>query len=48
MIIIGENEATQQTLSVRKHGGEDLGMFTEEDFAKHIDSEVNKVLKTFN
>jgi len=48
MIIIGEKEASEETLSLRKHGGEDMGMFTEIEFVKFIEKEVNKTLKTFN
>jgi len=48
MIIIGKKEASEETLSLRKHGGEDMGMFTEIEFVKFIEKEVNKTLKTFN
>jgi threonyl-tRNA synthetase len=48
MIIIGDKEASEETLSVRKHGGEDLGMFTENEFVQCIEKEVGKTLKTFN
>ena len=48
MIIIGEKEASEEKLSLRKHGGEDMGMFTEIEFVKFIEKEVNKTLKTFN
>ena len=40
MIIIGENEANNQTISVRKHGGEDLGEMSIESFTDIINSEI--------
>jgi threonyl-tRNA synthetase len=36
MVIIGEQEAAQQTVSVRQHGGNDLGAMPLEDFADLI------------
>ncbi|MGV8816005.1 MAG: threonine--tRNA ligase [Gelidibacter sp.] len=47
MIIIGEQEEKENKITVRQHGGEDLGMISVEDFKKIIDTEVNKTLKTF-
>jgi threonyl-tRNA synthetase len=47
MIIIGENEEAENKISVRQHGGEDLGMISVEEFSKLIDKEINKTLKTF-
>ncbi len=47
MIIIGENEAGENKISVRQHGGEDLGMISVEDFSKIVDEEIKKTLKTF-
>lgn len=34
MLIIGENEEKEGTISVRKHGEGDLGTFTVEEFSK--------------
>lgn len=34
-------------ISVRKHGGEDLGSITIEEFANMIDSEITKSIKPF-
>ncbi len=47
MLIIGEQEAENGTISVRKHGGEDLGSISIEEFAKLIDTEVKSTLKEF-
>nr|WP_321223349.1 threonine--tRNA ligase [uncultured Psychroserpens sp.] len=47
MIIIGENEENENKISVRKHGGEDLGMISVDEFSEIITTEVNKTLKTF-
>jgi len=48
MIIIGEQEASNGTISVRKHGGEDMGSMTIEAFAKAIKEEVAATIKPFN
>ncbi|MGJ5642369.1 threonine--tRNA ligase [Formosa sp. S-31] len=47
MIIIGENEEKENKISVRQHGGEDLGAITIEEFAKIVETETNKTLKQF-
>ncbi|MFD2917519.1 threonine--tRNA ligase [Psychroserpens luteus] len=47
MIIIGENEESENMISVRKHGGEDLGMISVDEFSEIVTNEVNKTLKTF-
>jgi len=47
MLIIGEKEANDGTVSVRKHGGEDLGTMTVADFAKIIEAEISQTLKKF-
>jgi len=47
MLIIGEQEAENGTVSVRKHGGEDLGSISIEDFSKLINTEVKSTLKEF-
>jgi len=48
MIIVGENEENENKISIRQHGGEDLGMLSVDEFSKIIDTEVNKTLKKFN
>ena len=47
MIIVGENEEQEGKISVRQHGGEDLGMISVDEFSKIVDTEVNKTLKQF-
>ncbi|WP_323027946.1 threonine--tRNA ligase [Gelidibacter japonicus] len=47
MIIVGEQEESKNMISVRQHGGEDLGMISAVDFAKVVEKEVKKTLKTF-
>ena len=46
MLIIGEKEIESNTLSVRKHGEGDLGVFTEKDFADLINKEIEENLST--
>ncbi|MBI1267911.1 MAG: threonine--tRNA ligase [Cryomorphaceae bacterium] len=46
MLIVGEEEVANNTVSVRKQGeGGDLGTMSIEDFVNHINSEVRKMLK---
>lgn len=47
MIIVGENEEGENKVTVRQHGGEDLGMISVEDFSKIVETEINRTLKTF-
>ncbi|WP_435413410.1 threonine--tRNA ligase [Psychroserpens mesophilus] len=47
MVIIGENEENENKISVRQHGGEDLGMINVDEFAEIVNNEVKKTLKTF-
>ena len=47
MLIVGEKEANDGTVSVRKHGGEDLGSMTVEEFAGIINNQINHTLKKF-
>ena len=47
MIIVGENEEREGKVSVRQHGGEDLGTISVEEFSKIVDREVKKTLKQF-
>ncbi len=47
MLIIGENEEKENKITVRKHGGTDLGQITVDEFAKIIADEINKGMKTF-
>ncbi|OBX25158.1 threonyl-tRNA synthetase [Gelidibacter algens] len=47
MIIVGENEENENKITVRQHGGEDLGMISVQDFSEIVDKEIKKTLKTF-
>jgi len=47
MIIVGEKEAQDGTVSVRKHGEGDLGTFTIEDFVSLLQKEIDKNLVAF-
>jgi len=43
MVIVGEKEEADGTLSIRKHGAGDLGTFTPEAFIKLVQEEVNQL-----
>ena len=45
MLIVGEKEENEGTVSVRKHGEGDLGTFEVADFATLINAEVEKLLQ---
>ncbi|MBI6121136.1 threonine--tRNA ligase [Salegentibacter maritimus] len=47
MLIIGEQEAEDGTVSVRKRGEGDIGTMSVEDFAEIINKEIKETLKTF-
>jgi threonyl-tRNA synthetase len=47
MIIVGEQEEKTNTISVRRHGGENLGSITIEAFKKLIDADICKTLEQF-
>lgn len=40
MLVIGEQEQAEESVSVRKHGGEDLGKMKLNDFIAHIHTEL--------
>jgi threonyl-tRNA synthetase len=44
MLILGENESENETVTIRKHGGADLGSMKIEDFAAIIKEEIKKEL----
>ena len=48
MVIVGEKEEQDGTVSVRKHGEGDIGTFTIEEFVLLIQKEIQKTLVTFN
>ena len=47
MLIVGENEEDAKTISVRKHGGEDIGSISISNFADLVSKEINSTLKSF-
>ncbi|WP_350291223.1 threonine--tRNA ligase [uncultured Croceitalea sp.] len=47
MLIVGENEEAAETISVRKHGGEDLGSISISKFSDLVSKEINSTLKSF-
>ncbi|CAA0143187.1 threonine--tRNA ligase [Tenacibaculum maritimum] len=47
MVIVGEKEEQDGTVSVRKHGEGDLGTFTIDAFISLIKEEINSTLKQF-
>ena len=47
MVIVGEKEEQEGTVSVRKHGEGDIGTFTIVEFISLIKEEENKTLKKF-
>ncbi len=48
IVIVGEQEEKNNTISVRKHGGEDLGALSINEFSNIVSTEINKTLKPFN
>ncbi|WP_340065459.1 threonine--tRNA ligase [Ascidiimonas aurantiaca] len=47
MLIVGENEEKNATISVRKHGEGDLGSLTVDAFVALVNKEINTTLKQF-
>ena len=47
MIVVGENEASENKISVRQHGGNDLGTINVDEFVELIKNEIGKTLKKF-
>ena len=47
MLIVGENDEKANTISVRRHGGDDLGAITIEEFKDLVTKEINSTLKSF-
>jgi threonyl-tRNA synthetase len=47
MLIVGEKEEAEGTISVRRHGGEDLGTVSVEEFARLVEKEINSTLKSY-
>ena len=47
MLIVGENEEKAETISVRRHGGEDFGSIPISKFSDLVSKEINSTLKSF-
>jgi len=47
IIIVGEREEKENKISVRRHGGEDLGSLLAEEFIKLVRKEIDNLI-TFN
>jgi threonyl-tRNA synthetase len=47
MLVLGEKEMEQQTVSVRRHGHGDLGSFSVQGFADMLASEINRIMPVF-
>ena len=47
MLIVGEREAAEGKVSVRRHGGEDLGSMSLEEFKTLINTEITKNIDEF-
>jgi len=47
IIIVGENEEKEQKITVRRHGGEDVGMISVEDFTAIVNEEIHKTVAKF-
>ena len=45
MLIVGEKESETGSVSIRKHGGEDLGSMKLDDFITYFNEEIEKSLK---
>ena len=48
MVIVGEKEENEGSVSVRKHGEGDIGTFTVEEFISLIKEEIGKTIVEFN
>ncbi len=47
MLIVGDSEEKDETISVRRHGGDDLGTIHISDFAHLVTREISSTLKSF-
>ncbi len=48
IIVIGEREEKEKKITVRKHGGENIGSITTRDFIKMLQKEINELIKFNN
>ncbi len=44
MLIVGEREENEGSVSVRRHGKGDMGSFNTEDFIRMVDDEVEEMI----
>ncbi|EAQ99590.1 threonine--tRNA ligase [Maribacter sp. HTCC2170] len=47
MLIVGESEEENNTIAVRRHGGEDIGSINVQAFVDLVTKEINSTLKSF-
>ena len=47
IIVVGEQEEKDNTITVRQHGGEDLGTISVNDFSEMINKKIKESLKSF-
>jgi threonyl-tRNA synthetase len=47
MLIVGEREAAEGTVSIRRHGGEDLGSMSLEGFKALVNKEITENIDDF-
>jgi len=47
MVIVGEKEEENETISIRKQGEGDLGTFSLKEFVTIINKEINSTLEQF-
>lgn len=47
MLIVGEKDEQDETVSIRRHGGEDLGALPVQGFKDLVETEINSTLKSF-
>ncbi len=47
MLVVGEKEMEQETVSVRRHGQGDLGSFSVQGFADMLASEISRIMPVF-
>ena len=48
IIVIGEREEKENKITVRKHGGENIGSITTEEFIEMLQKEINELIKFNN
>ncbi|WP_344927617.1 threonine--tRNA ligase [Aquimarina addita] len=48
IVIVGEQEEKDNTVSIRKHGGDDLGSMEIKKFSEIIQKEIDRTLQPFN